>query len=88
MRDVGAPPTRLFAWSITDRGVMKATRRMVPWHVGHERVDFEDLLQQCRPAAGSLGRRQSWRGHDMGGASATTGSAWRRMPRGRLAYQP
>ena len=31
-----------------------------------ERVDFEDLLQQGRPAAGGLRGRESWRGDDHG----------------------
>ena len=52
-------------WSITDGRVMKATTRMVPWHVGHASgVDFEELLQERRPPACGLGRRQSWFGND------------------------
>ena len=31
-----------------------------------ERVDLEDLLQERRPAAGGLGRREAWRGDDHG----------------------
>ena len=31
-----------------------------------ERVDLEDLLQERRPAAGGLDRRDAWRGDDHG----------------------
>jgi hypothetical protein len=31
-----------------------------------QRVDLEHLLQQGRPPAGGLGRRESWRGDDQG----------------------
>ncbi len=59
-----------------------ATRRT------RERVDLEDLRQERRPPAGGLGRRASWRGDEGGGPSAGAGAAFRRVPRGRLAYQP
>jgi hypothetical protein len=37
-----------------------ATRRT------RERVDLNELLQEGRPSAGGLGRRESWRGNDRG----------------------
>jgi hypothetical protein len=74
-------------WSITDACVMNATIRMGPWHVGHVRGSTSKIC--CRSAAQ---RRVASVGASLGavtiasGASATAGCAWRRMPRGRLAY--
>jgi len=51
-------------------------------------IDLEDLLEQRRPAAAaSVG---AIRGAETvaSGPSAAAGSAFPRMPRGRLAYQP
>ena len=58
-----------------------------------ERVVLEDLLEQRRRRAFAQRRAASvgasrGAGTIAGGVSASAGSACRRMPRGRLAYQP
>jgi len=53
-----------------------------------EGIDLEDLLEQGRPAAGGLDGASRGAGTIAGGPSAAAGSAFPRMPRGRLAYQP
>jgi hypothetical protein len=76
-------------WSITDAWAMKARIRMVPWHFGHTSGSTSKI---CRSIAAhrrvaSVGAKRG-AGTISAGASALVGSAWRRMPRGRLAYHP
>ena len=68
---------------------MNATTRRGPWQVGHARGSTSKIC--CRSDAhrrdASVGARRG-AGTISGGVSAATGSARRRIPRGRFAYQP
>ena len=75
-------------WSITDAWVMNATMRMAPWQVGHASESTSNIC--CSRVAhrrlASVGARRG--AATMAGGAQGAGSACRRMPRGRLAYQP
>ena len=75
-------------WSITDAWVMNATMRMAPWQVGHASESTSKIC--CSRVAhrrlASVGARRG--AATMAGGAQGAGSACRRMPRGRLAYQP